>query len=204
MKVRVLAVLAVMMVCLGCVPLANASLIVVNFDNIAAPCCGGNGLDPWMTFGMMRIDGGMVIRDSNATTAPNVYANFNVSSPNNSSMPGRIVMMFSSPVSDVGFDIINGSAASSITAYAFDSHGNPIGVDTINLNCSTCSGAVGHVWFDLAGISEVEMRSSRPTSFMGFAVDTVKFSAVPEPGSLLLLGGGLVALWSQRKRFFRN
>jgi hypothetical protein len=45
---------------------------------------------------------------------------------------------------------------------------------------------------------------SRPsaTNFTGFAVDTVTFSTVPEPGSMAFLGSGIIALWSVRRRFF--
>jgi hypothetical protein len=209
MKARILTALTIAIVCVGCVPLASASQITVNFDNIAATCCVGdattsNGFGSWMTFGVMRIDGGMVIADPNATSAPNVYAVLSVLPPNSRNLPlGNVEMMFSSPVSNIGFDVINGNAASAFTAYAFGSGGNPLGTETFNLNCGTCTGAVGHVTFDIGGISEVLVRS-RPsaTNFTGFAVDTVTFSTVPEPGSMAFLGSGIIALWSVRRRFF--
>ena len=216
MKVRFITVLGVAMLCLGCVSLAGASEITVNFDNISASCCAGNntlqsGTGSWLTFGVMRIDGGMVIQDPYATSAPNVYLASNILPPTSNNLPtssnllGHIEMLFSSPVSNIGFDVINGGAASLFTAYALDSHGNTLGTETFNLNCASCTGAVEHVSFDTGGISEVVVRSgASSTNFVDFAVDTVKFSTAPEPGGLALMGSGIVALWSQRKRLFSS
>jgi hypothetical protein len=92
--------------------------------------------------------------------------------------------------------------SSTFTAYAFDAHGNALGVENFNLNCSTCSGSAGHVWFDLSGIRKIVVRTSQFYGAVNFAVDTIKFSAVPEPGTLVLLGSGIVALWGGRKRWF--
>jgi PEP-CTERM motif len=217
MKVRFLMVLGMAMLCLGYASLAGASQITVNFDNMSAACCAGNNnttqdvLSKWLSFGVMRIDGGMVMQDPHATSAPNVYEAFNVLPPlsNNLSgsnnVPDRVEMLFASPVSNVGFDVINGGAPSTFTAYAFGSGGNALGTETFTLNCATCTGAVEHVSFDFGGIGEVVVRSGASSAnFIDFAVDTVKFSTVPEPGGLALMGSGIVALWSQRKRLFNR
>lgn len=207
MKVSCFMAFAITILCMVCVPLASASVITVNFDNLTPACCSGNAplnnvLDSWMTFGVMRISGGAVMADSNATTAPNVYAAADLNPSNRSSgIPDHIEMVFSSPVSNISFDVINGGAAAGFIALAFDSDGNQIGVDTINLNCSSCAGGVSHVSFNLTGIGEVVLRNNPATSTAAFAVDTVSFDPVPEPAGLTLLGGGIVALWSQRKRF---
>jgi hypothetical protein len=217
MKVRFLMVLGMAMLCLGCASLAGASQITVNFDNMSAACCAGNNnttqdvLSKWLSFGVMRIDGGMVIQDPYATSAPNVYWASNVLPPMSNNLPGsnnvadRVEMLFASPVSNVGFDVINGGAPSTFTAYAFGSGGNALGTETFTLNCATCTGAVEHVTFDFGGIGEVVVRSGASSAnFIDFAVDTVKFSTVPEPGGLALMGSGIVALWSQRKRLFNR
>ena len=214
MKVRFLMVLGMAMLCVGCVSLAGASQITVNFDNMSAACCAGNntlqsGPGSWLTFGLMRIDGGIVMQDPPTTSAPNVYEAFNVLPPISNNLPGsnnvpnHIEMLFASPVSNVGFDVINGGAASTFTAYAFGSGGNSLGSETFTLNCANCAGEVEHVTFDFGGIGEVVVRSGASSSnFIDFAVDTVRFSAVPEPGGLALLGSGIVALWNRRKCFF--
>lgn len=206
MKVRLFTALAVTIFCLDCVSVAGASQITVNFDNLTTTCCSGNAplsnsLNSWLTFGVMRIGGGTVMKDVNATTPPNVYAAADLSQSNQSNLPEHVEMVFSSPVSNVSFDVINGGAASSFTAFVFDAHGNPLGVDTINLNCWNCSGAVSRVSFDFGGIGEVVVRNSLASSFVDFAVDTVRFSTVPEPGGLMLLGTAVVAVCSLRKRF---
>ena len=219
MKVRFLTTVVVSVFCLSCAPLASASLITVNFDNMAAECCAENAaninnvFDSRLTFGMLTLDGGMVVNTfKDATSAPNVYATSDpapvastgVPIPFSGALPGRIDMTFSSAVSDVAFDVINGGMASTFTAYAFDVHGNPLGVDTLNLNCAICSGSVGHVWFDFGNISKVIVRSGQLAGVVNFAVDTINFAAVPEPGSLMLLGSAIILGWSQRKRFLNR
>jgi hypothetical protein len=77
-------------------------------------------------------------------------------------------------------------------------------VDNFNLSCSICSGSVGHVWFDFGGVRSIDIRSGQLAGGVNFAVDTIRFSAVPEPGTLMLLGSAIVLVWGQRKRFFNR
>jgi len=219
MKVRLLIALAVFVTRLSGAPLASASQITVDFDEMSATCCVrnfssiSNVLDSRLTFGMLTIDGGMVVDSfKNATSAPNVYATSDPApiafagapTPLGGGLPGHIDMAFSSAVSDVAFDIINGGLASTVAAYAFDSHGRPLGVDNVNLKCSVCSGSVGHVWFDFGGISSIVVRSGQFASVVNFALDTIKFAAVPEPGTMMLMGSAIALGWSQRKRFLKG
>jgi len=105
-------------------------------------------------------------------------------------------MNFSSPVSDVGLDVITGGAAGAFTVSVFDASGNILGVNTVNLN----SGASQRVWFNVSGISEVVVRGVTAGNPIPFAVDTIQFSSVPEPASLMLMGTGIAGLWGLRKR----
>jgi hypothetical protein len=210
MSVRFYLALAISMLC--CVPLASASQIAVNFDNLNAACCSSTSLnnhqDSWLTFGVMQINGGAVMADPNATSASNVYAAAMLPASNASDTVEHVEMTFSSPVSDISFDVINGNSASSFVAYTFDTKGNPIGTKIVNLNCSSCSGAVAHVSFNIGGIGEVVVRSSSVSNMIDFAVDTITFNsagaATPEPGGLALLGSGVIGLWSLRKRIFNR
>jgi hypothetical protein len=215
MKVRLITAFTVAVLCLAFIPQAGASVITVDFDNVAA-CCAANlsnssgaAPSPWLTFGVMRIDGGMVVADPNATSAPNVYAAFSAAPPSSTSVghSGSIEMMFSSAVSNLGFDVINGGMASAgFMAFAFDPNGKQLGVDMLKLNCSSCVGDVGHVSFNFGDIGKVIVVGGPAAAvFSDFAVDTVKFTAptavAPEPASLALLGSGIIALCGMRKRF---
>ncbi len=212
MKIRLTTIFTVAALCLVCIPQARASVITVDFDNMAG-CCTANlsnssgaSPSPWLTFGIMRIDGGMVVADPNATSAPNVYAAFGAAPPssNNVGHSGSIEMMFSSAVSNLGFDVINGGMPSGFMAFAYDPNGNQLGVDIVQLSCSSCIGDVGHVSFNFGDIGKVIVVTGPAATLSHFAVDTVSFTApaaVPEPASLALLGSGIIALWSMRKRF---
>jgi hypothetical protein len=210
MKACLLKALGTAILCLGCVSLAGASQIIVNFDHVQPTFGGGvpfasnsNMINSWMTFGMMRITGGIVMADAHATSAPNVYASIPLSPSANIRPFGFVEMAFTSPVSDVSFDVINMGGAAGFTAYALNSKGTPIGLDAVNLSCWDCSSAVSHVSFDMSGISEVIVGGGPGGIPATFAVDTVGFApAIPEPGGLVLLGSGIVALCSQRRRFF--
>jgi hypothetical protein len=212
MKLRLLMALTIAALCFASVPFASAAPVTVDFDSIAATCCYGDvipntGRGPQLTFGILQINNGVVMDNSGwnnlATTAPNLYGTSDYAALNDGSLlPGNIDMIFSSPVSNLGFDLINGFGAAAFTTYAFDSNGNILGFDIENLNCFGCGGEVAHVAFGFGGISEIAIISGQPTGSIDFAVDTITYNPVPEPGTLMLLGTGLAGLWSQRKRFF--
>lgn len=213
MKGRFFMAFAISMLCLGCVPLASASLMTVNFDTLTPTISSSvsqlnNAIDNWMTFGVMQINGGTVMADPYATSAPNVYAAATLTVSNPSETLEHVEMRFSSAVSNISFDVINGGAASSFVAYALDTKGKTIGTEIVNLNCSSCSGAAAHVSFDLSGIGEVVVRNNPASNMFDFAVDTITFNsagaATPEPGGLALLGSGVIGLWSVRKRIFNR
>lgn len=214
MRFRLVAAAAVALLCLGCVPFASAAPITVDFDSIAATCCYGDvipntGRGPQLTFGILQMNNGVVMDNSGwnnlATTAPNLYGTSDFFALGDGSfLPGNIDMVFASSVSSVDFDIINGAGASTFTTFAFDINGNTLATNMLDLNCFGCGGEVGHVSLGVSGIFQVVVLSGQGSGSIDFAVDTITYngSAVPEPGSLMLLGSGLIGLWSQRKRFF--
>jgi hypothetical protein len=211
MRIKLLGAVVTALLFLGCVPLANAAPIMVDFDSIAATCCYGDvipntGRGPQLTFGILQINNGVVMDNSGwggATTLPNLYGTCDFCTlADGSTLPGNIDMIFASPVSSVGFDVINGFNASQFFGYAFDSNGLLLGTDMLDLNCINCGGDVGHMSFAFGGISQVVVTSLQGAGNVDFAVDTISYNAVPEPGSLMLLGSGVIGLWSQRKRFF--
>ena len=197
MKVRLITALALVTLSMSCVTMANASQITVDFDNVGVidALTLSNNASSQLAFGIMQIHNGAVTSNFvGATSAPNVYAVGPVAASN--LQASNIEMNFSSPVSDVGLDVITGGAAGAFTVYAFDASGNILGVNTVNLN----SGGSQRVWFNVSGISEVVVRGVPGGTPIPFAVDTIQFSSVPEPASLMLMGTGIAGLWGLRKR----
>lgn len=212
MRLRLFVAAAIAALCLGSVPSASAAPITVDFDSIAATCCYSDvtpntGRGPQLTFGILQINNGVVMDNSGwsnlATTAPNLYGTCDYCTlADGSGLPGNIDMIFSGTVSSVDYDVINGSGAATFTSYAFDINGNTLGTNLLSLNCFGCGNEVGHVSFAASGIWQVVVLSGQGTGSIDFAVDTITYNSIPEPGSLMLLGSGLIGLWSQRKRFF--
>jgi hypothetical protein len=192
-----------------CLVAAAAQAGTVDFDSISATCCfadvtPGTGRGPFLNFGWMTIDGGVVMNSSGwagkVTTAPNLYGTADSSKlADDSLLPGFITMAFPTPISGLGFDIINGSVSSYFTATAYDALLNVVDTDVVELGCFECSsGAIGGM--TLTGdISRVIVTSGQGAGYIDFAVDTiVGDGAVPEPGTFgLFIAGGIVAVLSR-------
>lgn len=207
MRIRLLSVLATTLLCFGCVTVASAGS--VNFDDVTVPCCYANVTYSPVNYPGVTFYNGVILDNSGwnneATTAPNLLATSDFDPlADGSFLAGNIDAHFSSPVSNVNFDVINGFSASDFTAFAFDTNGNLLGSMVLTLNDFGSAGDTGHVTFGFGNISEVVIDSSQGSGSIDFASDTWSWngSSVPEPGSLMLLGSGIVGLWSQRKRFF--
>lgn len=202
-------ILVAMAFCLACTTLAIAGS--VNFDNVTAPAFFADvpSYAPTVYPGV-QFNNGVILNDSDyanmATTKPNLYATSDFDALGDGSfLPGNIDAVFSSVVSDVNFDLINGFGASTFNLFAFDSSGSTIYFNVVNL-CAfgdTCS--VAHINMNVPGISQVVIDSNQGTGLIDFATDTWTWnsSTTPEPGTLVLLGTALTGFWSQRKRFLR-
>ncbi len=182
----------------------------VNFDTVAAPIfyqyvTPNTGLGPFLTFPGVSFSGGVILSNGGwrdlATTAPNLYATSDYSIlADGSSLPGTITINFTSPVSSVSLDVINGFYAAHFFMNVFDSN-ELIGSASIFLeDFYGPGGAVGTLSFNGPGITRITIDSGQDPGIIDFAIDSVNFStetptaATPEPGSLLLLGSGVVCL----------
>jgi hypothetical protein len=177
-------------------------------DDANAPCCYSSATYSPVTYPGVTFYNGVILNESSwnneATSAPNVLGTSDfLPLADGSFLAGNIDAHFSSPVSNVNFDVINGFIAADFMIFAFDANGNTLDSVTISLNNFTSFGDTAHVSLNVSGISEVVIDSGQGSGSIDFASDTWSWngSSTPEPGSLLLLGSGVTGLWSQRKRF---
>jgi hypothetical protein len=112
-----------------------------------------------------------------------------------------LVITFASPVSDFSVFVANGDDMQSYTV------SDNLGDSATMLLAS--AGGLGAATFSLPGngVTSVDITSANANAW-DFAIDNVTFTAAsstPEPGSLLLLGTGLVLLAAvRRKRVFEK
>lgn len=180
----------------------------VDFDAIAATGSFGDVVlggprGPLLVFPGITMDGGVVINSSLggggigdlAITPPNMYATsddpFFVEGLR---LPGYITGTFTDPATYIALDIIQGYETGTFTLTAY-SGATWLGEKSVLLGCIydlECAAPTRRVSLSAPGITSFTVGGGGfPTVF---AVDTVSFTAIPEPGSLLLLGIGLAGL----------
>ncbi|MGD0013139.1 MAG: PEP-CTERM sorting domain-containing protein [Bryobacteraceae bacterium] len=194
---------------------ASAFAGSVNFDEISATCCyadvvPGTGRGPLLTYPGATFDGGVVMSNDGwvnvATTAPNLYGTTDSLLLNDgSSLPAYITVDFSSPVAWLALDLINGAGSSNFTVTAYDAADIEVGSTTVNLTNFGQTGSVQRVTLSASGILSAVITSGQAAGKIDFAIDTVDWpggTGIPEPGSMLLIGTGLL-VWASLSRRFR-
>lgn len=110
-------------------------------------------------------------------------------------------MAFSTAMSAVGFDFNYYGTTSGAVALAYGAGGALL--ETLNIT-TVGSSTLEPVAFSVNGIESVEVRTfGYPSAGWLFAIDNLQFetgNSVPVPGSLALLGIGLVAVRATRRR----
>ena len=210
MMVRLLQVLLAVFLMSALLP---AATVTVDFDDPAAPCCfglvtPGGPLGPSLTYPALQLDGGVILNGNTGwgglqTSDSNVYGTIDFLALQDASLlSGRITGVFSAPMDELGFDVINGFVASTFHVRVYDAADQLFGSASFGLSAYPGVGAVGSVYFNLPGsIKWFEVYSDQATGSKDFAIDTLTYSgaAIPEPSTFSLLGVGVLALVARRR-----
>jgi len=163
----------------------------INFDEFPSPpvtCCYGNPVvGPLIYPEVTVVDGaghGQVMNGNGwnnlQTSGDNLFG----------TLCSQMNLNFNEGVGNLEFDLINGDGAFAFTVTAYNQAMVPIDVQVVALpNWGDRSG-VRHIVVPIGNVWKEQIVGN-----FDFAIDTVTFNAaaVPEPASLVLLGGGLLA-----------
>jgi len=109
---------------------------------------------------------------------------------------GFVNLTFTSLVSDLTMDVLNGTGASTFTVNLYDA--NDILFSSTNNNLPDWPSA-WHFSYNGGGIAKATILGNND-----FAVDTISFNTsatdIPEPATLTLLGAGLLGAFASRRR----
>lgn len=192
---------------------STASGEVINFDSISAPCCfssitPGGPHGPSLVYPSITFDGGVIMNGDSGwsglqTSDPNLYGTSDfLELADDSNLPGYITGTFNTPVDTLSLDVINGFGASTFHVEVYDLLNALIGSVSVALPAFPNPLAVGSASFDLSNnIKWFKVSSGQTPGAIDFAIDTVAFNVpVPEPGTIILLGFGLIGILGLRRR----
>ncbi len=175
----------------------------VNFDEFTSPpvtCCfADTGVTGPLIYPNVTIQdgagGGSVMNSGGwsgmQTSGDNLFG----------TLTSTISLAFNSPVSNLAFDVINGSDGAPFAVDLYGPGSSLLASYVLSLTGFTETGSVWNFSSNIAGVTNAVV-TQNTTGFVDFAIDTVSWtgSDVPEPGTFGLLGAAIVGLGLLRRR----
>ncbi len=182
---------------------AAAQQFVVGFDSVGAPGAfsqifPGFQNGPHLEYATVTLDGGVILDDSlfasSATSGSNILATCDTcglgDGPPPTGLPGSITGTFTTSVSSLSLDAINGSTAGggTFTLTAFDAAGAVLGTDQAFLGPMGSPTSVQELGVAASAVKSFTVTVDLPAGYT-FAIDTL--TGLPLEGDWTDLGAGL-------------